>query len=1029
MEATVDREMGRLGKPRYLVMGMDPGIASCGFALLDLNNHEILEMGSRLFDSPTHPKTGQSLAVIRRGFRSTRRNIDRTQDRLKHCLKVLKKFAVVPDDADKEYFHTVKGDKQPILLRVDGLNRLLTNREWALVLYSLCKRRGYIPHGEGSDSGSSEDGKVLAALKANEGAFAAAGYRTVGEWLASLPQSRNRGGNYDKCVTHAQLIDETRILFEAQRGFGSTVASRELEDAYIEICNWERSREDFDRRTYGLVGMCSYFPDQKRAARCTLTSELVAAYGALGNVTIVKYDGTVRPLSSNERDECINILFSVDPIKGNKTCAVKYGYLRKRLDLESGDYFKGVPLEDEKNREVFKPKGWRSLRAALSETDRNLLQKLRVDRDLADSVMEAVAYSSSMDVLKSQLGSLVLSTDEIESLCRLPYSSKALNGYGNRSKKALDILLDCFEDSDVLSLTDAEEASGLGAMRMQGPAIERGEKLIPYQSWIALTGRTNNNPVVIRSLSQMRKVVNAVCRKWGVPDEIHVELDRELRLPKKAKDEIAKANKRNEKDRQRIAAQIAELLGCSAEDVHGSFIEKYRLWEEQECFDIYSGDKIEVDRLIRDDTYTQIDHVLPFSRTGDNSRHNKVLVLSRSNQLKREQTPFEWMTSNAEGAPSWDDFKRRVEENKKLSRRKKNFLLEQDLTSKEGEFQSRNMTDTAYMSREVCAYLSDCLLFPDDGLKNHIVPIAGRATAWLRRQWGLNFGGTGEKDRSDDRHHATDACVIAACSGSLVIKTAKVMKETHWQVTRDMTPNERRSIRMKALEGTMPWTTFANEVRARREFTVPTRFVPRKGRGELFEQTVYSYVGVNESGKDLGKKTGSSKEVVMGNGIVSEDGKSIIKVSEMMCLRLWFDPKAKGRGGKRGKWYSDPVYKADARALQEGSYVPRVAKAHCGRKTWMPVPDSAMLESPIVIYLGDLVKVGDKIGRFAGFNIDNANWSFVDCVSGAKIVFPTIGSLSSDVRPEVVREDVLGKIKGYGSCDADDCLDAISEYE
>lgn len=145
MESLVNREVGRLGKPRYLVMEMDPGVASCGFALLDLNNQEILEMGSRLFDAPTHPKTGQSLAVIRRGYRSTRRNIDRTQDRLKHCLKTLKRFDVVPEDADKEFFHTVKGDKQPILLRVEGLNRLLTSREWALVLYSLCKRRGYSP--------------------------------------------------------------------------------------------------------------------------------------------------------------------------------------------------------------------------------------------------------------------------------------------------------------------------------------------------------------------------------------------------------------------------------------------------------------------------------------------------------------------------------------------------------------------------------------------------------------------------------------------------------------------------------------------------------------------------------------------------------------------------------------------------------------------------------------------------------------------------------------------------------------------
>lgn len=920
---------------------------------------------------------------------------------------MLKEFSVVPNDAVKEYFHTVKGDKQPILLRVDGLDRLLTNREWALVLYSLCKRRGYIPHGEGSDSAAGENGKVLTALKANAEAFADAGFRTVGEWLASLPQSRNRGGNYDKCVTHAQLVDEIKTLFERQRAHGSTVASHELEDAYIEVCNWERPREDFDRRTYGLVGMCPYFSDQKRAARCTLTSELVSAYGALGNISIVSRDGSTRSLSATERDECIGILFSVDPLRGNKACAVKFGFLRKKLDLESGDYFKGVPLEEEKNREVFKPKGWGTLRSILHEGHRELLQRLYDDRDLADAVMEAIAYSSSADVLRAQLSLLDLSPEEIGALCAMPYASKALNGYGNRSKKALDILLGCFEEPDVLTLTEAEEASGLGAMRMQRPEIEKGERLIPYEIWVEKTGRTNNNPVVIRALSQMRKVINAVCRKWGVPDEIHVEVCKELRLPKKAREEIEKAQKRNKKDRQRMAAQIAELMDCSPDNVKNELIEKYRLWEEQGCFDVYTGEKIEVERLIREETYTQVDHVLPLSRTGDNSRHNKVLVLSRSNQLKREQTPFEWMTSGNSAAPSWDEFKRRVEENKKLSRRKKNFLLEQDLESKEAEFQSRNMTDTAYMSREVCAYLADCLQFPDDGMKNHIVAVAGRATAWLRHSWGLNFGVAGEKDRSDDRHHATDACVIAACNRRLVIKTAKIMKETHWQVTREMSREERRAARMKALEDAMPWDAFAKEVRGRREYVVPTRFVPRKGGGELFRQTTYSYVGQDAKGRDLVRKNDVPEVKTKGNAVVAKDGKSAVEVGDMLCLRLWHDPEARHRGGGKGRWYADPVYKVDIPALKAGTYVPRIAKKGVGRKAWIPIPERVLKGSPLILFLGESVSVGDKKGRYAGYDMNKTNWCFTDPITRQPLDMPTVGMLDNELVPRVVREAVI----------------------
>ena len=168
MRALNERLFGALGEPRHMVLGIDPGIASCGFSLIDTNNQEILEMGTRLFDAPVVPKTKQSKAVIRRGFRSTRRNLDRTQNRLKHCLKLMKQCGLVPQDATAEYFHSIKGDKQPLQLRVDGLDRLLSNREFAIVLYSLCKRRGYIPHGEGDAESGSEDGKVLKAIAQNK---------------------------------------------------------------------------------------------------------------------------------------------------------------------------------------------------------------------------------------------------------------------------------------------------------------------------------------------------------------------------------------------------------------------------------------------------------------------------------------------------------------------------------------------------------------------------------------------------------------------------------------------------------------------------------------------------------------------------------------------------------------------------------------------------------------------------------------------------------------------------------------------
>lgn len=994
--------IGQLGKTRYLILGLDPGIASCGFALIDIENEEILEMGSRLFDSPIVPKTKQSKAVVRRGFRSTRRNNDRTKDRLKHCLKAFKEAGIVPDDATAEYFHTKKGDLTPVELRAEGLDRLLTNRELSIVLYSLCKRRGYIPQGEGGadevDS-SSDDGKVLKAISQNNQLLSEGNYRTVGEWLNTLDKSRNAAGSYDRCVSHSQLIDEVHTLFDSQRALGNKQATALFEERYLNIFNWLRPREAFDEKSYSLVGRCVYFPDQKRAARCTLTSELVAAYGAFGNVVIVLPDGKTRTLSADERDEFIGILFSPVALKGNKDCKVTFSSIRKHLDIESRATFKGISSEDEKTREVYIPQGWRILRKTLGkqgESGTALLERLRSDRDLADSILEAVAYSSASSVLESKLELLSLDSDEVNLLLKLPYSNRALNGYGSRSKKALDLLLDSFEEPEILSLTDAEEASGLLGLRQSKTGnIESSTCLIPYLTWIEATGRTNNNPVVIRAMSQMRKVVNAVCREWGVPDEIHVELSRDLALPKKAKEAIAKANRRNEKDNNRIRNQIAEFTNGDPSSIRGSAIAKWRLWEEQEGRDIYTDDEIDSLRLVTDETYTQIDHILPFSRTGDNSHHNKVLVLAKSNQDKRERSPYEWMMQDR--SPDWDSFAARVMDSKNISPRKRSFLLEKDLISREGDFQSRNLTDTAYMAREVCAYLSDCLAFPEGKMKQHVLPVKGTATAWLRRSWGLNFGIAGEKDRSDDRHHATDACVIAACSRSLVIKTAKISEAGHF-----LSKEERH----ERLHDAMPWPSFADDVRQKRESVIPTRFVPRLGTGQLFEQTIYAFDGINEQGKAL-LRTNKGQSKTAGNAIIFEADRSALKVGEMICLRLWFDPKA---NKNKGKWYADPIYYADLPALQNGTYVPRIAQAHRGRQTWKPIPEHvlALKSKRILLYRGMTIRVGDHIGRYAGFDIDSARWKVNHLITGEQIQFPTIGKLSYQNRPYVIHEDVLG---------------------
>lgn len=976
----------------YLVLGIDPGIASCGFCLLDTANGRILEMGAHLFDAPQEDKTGVSLATTRRNARSARRNIKRRSDRQKHCLKLLAEFGLVPQGATTKWFQSRKGDAPILSLRAKALDKLITDRELAQILYSLSAHRGYIPHGEGSLTGKgdvdAETGKVLRAISANTKELNEGGWRTIGEMLSAQKRSRNKGGAYDLCVLNSQIVDEVHQVMRAQRAFGNAHASSELEERYLEVLTWEKPSLGHDERVYNLVGSCSYFPEERRAANATLSSERCRAYERLGHLVIVNPDGSERVLSNYEREELLSILFAAKAIKGNKECKVTYAYIRKMLDLSAKCFFKGVDPDDEKKCEPYAPRAWRNMRS--HGIPSALLERMLTNRDFADEIGEALTFASTEESLRMRLESLDLTDEEYESIAALPFNSKVYKGYGSRSLKALNLLLDAFEEEGIQTLTDAERASGLLSLR-----LAKSEARTTQLSTYDVFDPTCNNPVVLRALSRMRLIVNAIIRIHGVPNEIHVELGRELKQSNKEKAAIQKNNAANERDRRRWAGTLAEIMGISPDEVSNKLIRKCIMREEQGEIDPYTGDALELQRLIDDDRYCEIDHILPYSRTCDDSRRNKVLVLSKSNQDKQERTPYEWMTSGEVNAPSWDDFQKRVLNCKALLR-KRNYLLNQSLgTDEEAKFLQRNLNDTRYMSRAVKNWLEKSLALPEGG---RVVAVAGGATASLRHVWGLNTAPNNKKDRSDNRHHAIDAAVIAACSQGTLTKVAKA---------RSLGAKTFRRMQESRLSDTQPWTTFASEVLARAEFIIPTRMVDHGLTGRAFEDTAYRYVGESNDANRRGVLYAKGKEIKKGNFHIGADGNARI-VDGMAFLRLWLD--VEGNAGA-GKWYAEPVYYADIPHIMNGDYVPHVApKAHVGRTLgWIELPESARTTAPIVVFRNDVLEVDGQMVRYTGFHVDGVRIEYEPIGKAAmQMAIPTLGKWNNNTRVRVFQEDCLG---------------------
>jgi CRISPR-associated endonuclease Csn1 len=303
------------------------------------------------------------------------------------------------------------------------------------------------------------------------------------------------------------------------------------------------------------------------------------------------------------------------------------------------------------------------------------------------------------------------------------------------------------------------------------------------------------------------------------------------------------------------------------------------------------------------------------------------------------------------------------------------------------------------MSVAVKNYLEDCLLFPNDGRKKHVTAVAGGATGNLRWVWGLNFGQGNTKDRDDDRHHAVDAAIIAACSESTVKKVAEASSKGHETF---------KHLRKSRLSDTQPWPTFAEEVAARRAFVVPTRMVNHGVTGRVFEDTLYHLEGfTNDKGKYPLVRAGE-KTAKKGNVRIGPDG-SVKLIDGMAFLRLWLDPNARPNGKVKGKWYAEPVYYADIPAIKAGTYVPRACTIHVARNAWEPVPESAMQREPVVLFAGDVVEVDGHIGRYSGFNIFGGRITILNLLTKAEVGdWPSLGSWGRDTQVRVLQEDCLG---------------------
>ncbi|VAW00170.1 CRISPR-associated endonuclease Cas9, partial [hydrothermal vent metagenome] len=273
------------------------------------------------------------------------------------------------------------------------------------------------------------------------------------------------------------------------------------------------------------------------------------------------------------------------------------------------------------------------------------------------------------------------------------------------------------------------------------------------------------NPTVHVALNQIRAVVNALAKRYGTPQEIVVEVARDLPLSAKGKKDLDKQQTANKKAND---ARVAELTEHEQRNTYDNRM-RMRLWEELNQNDklnrccVYTGEQIGIERLFSAEV--EIEHILPRSRTLDDGFGNKTLSMKTANRYKGQRTPSEAFGDSKDGY-DWAAISARADN---LSDNKK-WRFGPDamerFDEKERGFLARQLGDTRYIARLTREYLTKMA-----GPYNVWVT-TGHLTSELRHAWGLNSVLAGhnraeteaediKKNRNDHRHHALDAVVIA----------------------------------------------------------------------------------------------------------------------------------------------------------------------------------------------------------------------------------------------------------------------------
>ncbi|MHD0396752.1 type II CRISPR RNA-guided endonuclease Cas9 [Staphylococcus simulans] len=727
---------------RDYILGLDIGITSVGYGMIDYETRDVIDAGVRLFKE-AKVKNNEG----RRSKRGTRRLKRRRRHRLQRVKQLLFDYYLLNDESKFDGIN-------PYEVRVKGLSQELNKEEFSVALLHLAKRRGVHNVNEvEEDTGNELSTKEQ--ISRNSKALA-------DKYVAELQLERLKvegevRGAANRFKT-SDYVKEAKQLLKVQTTFHHF--DQAFIDIYIDLLETRRTYyegpgegssfgwKDIKEWYEMLMGHCTYFPEELRSVKYAYNADLYNALNDLNNLVITRDEN--EKLEYYEKFQVIENVF-----KQKKKPTLKQ--IAKEILVNEED-IKGYRVTSTGKPEFTSFKVYHDIKSITSR------KEILEHAELLNQIAETLTIYQSPEDIQEELVKLdsQLTQEEIEQISKLT----GYTGTHRLSLKAINLIL------DELWHTSENQMAIFNRLNLVPKKVDLSQqKEIPT----ALVEDFILSPVVKRSFIQSIKVINAIIKKHGLPKDIIIELARE-KNSKEAQKYIKDIQKRNRQTNERIE----EIISKTGKENAKYLIEKIKLHDIQEGKCLYSLESIPLEDLLNNPFNYEVDHIIPRSVSFDNSFNNKVLVKQEENSKKGNRTPFQYLSSS-DSKISYDTFKKHIlnlaKGKDRISKKKKEYLLEERDINRfnvQKEFINRNLVDTRYATRELMNLLKSYFRVNDLDVK--VKSINGGFTSFLRKKWEF------KKERNQGyKHHAEDALVIANAdfifkSWQKLSKTNKVME-------------------------------------------------------------------------------------------------------------------------------------------------------------------------------------------------------------------------------------------------------------